>query len=87
MLGCTHFPALAPLFRRLLGRDVAVVDSASTTAMVLEDLLSLRNLRSEGGEARVRYLATDAPERFARVSRVFVPWIIEAAEVEAIDLG
>ncbi len=87
LLGCTHFPALAPLFRRLLGRDVAVVDSASTTAMVLEDLLSLRNLRSEGGEARVRYLATDAPERFARVSRVFVPWIIEETEVEAIDLG
>lgn len=87
LLGCTHFPALAPLFRRLLGDEVAVVDSASTTAMVLEDLLSLRNLRAAGGRAAVRYLVTDAPERFARVAKVFVPWDIREAEVEAIDLG
>lgn len=87
LLGCTHFPALAPLFRRLLGREVAVVDSATTTAMVLEDLLSLRHLRRTGAAGEVRYLATDAPERFARVSGVFVPWTIDEAEVETIDLG
>ena len=87
LLGCTHFPALAPLFRRLLGREVAVVDSASTTAMVLEDLLSLRHLQRSGTPGSVRYLATDAPERFARVSGVFVPWRIDAAEIETIDLG
>lgn len=88
LLGCTHFPALTPLFHRLLGPEVAVVDSASTTAMVLEDLLSLRRLLATGPSGgKIRYLATDAPERFARVSRVFVPWAIATAEVEAIDLG
>jgi glutamate racemase len=86
LLGCTHFPALAPLFQRLLP-EVAVVDSASTTAMVLEDLLSLRRLRTPGREpGAVRYLATDAPERFARVARVFVPWAIAEREIEGIDL-
>ncbi|TAN56020.1 MAG: glutamate racemase [Magnetospirillum sp.] len=86
LLGCTHFPALAPLFHRLLP-EVAVVDSASTTAMVLEDLLSLRRLGSPGGgRGAIRYLATDAPERFARVAQVFVPWTIKSSEIEAIDL-
>ena len=88
LLGCTHFPALTPLFHRLLGPGVAVVDSATTTAMVLEDLLALRRLRSpDGTPGTIRYLATDAPERFARVSRTFVPWIIEPFEIETIELG
>lgn len=88
LLGCTHFPALTPLFHRLLGPKVAVVDSATTTAMVLEDLLALRRLRRpDGAPGTIRYLATDAPERFARVSRTFVPWIIEPCEIETIELG
>ena len=87
LLGCTHFPALLPLFQRLLGANVAVVDSATTTAMVIEDLLSLRRLTApEGNQGSIRYLATDAPERFARVARVFVPWAIEPAQIESIDL-
>jgi glutamate racemase len=86
--GCTHFPALAPLFHRLLGPEVAIVDSASTTAMVVEDLLALRRLRDTSGRAGdIRLLVTDAPERFARVARVFVPWAIDAGSVEMIDLG
>ncbi len=88
LLGCTHFPPLAPLFARLLGPQVAVVDSATTTAMVIEDLLALRRLTNRSGRpGTIRYLATDDPERFARVSGVFVPWTLEAAEVETIDLG
>jgi glutamate racemase len=87
LLGCTHFPALAPLFARLLGPEVAVVDSASTTAMVIEDLLGLRRLKApKDRKGSVRYLATDAPGRFARVAKVFVPWDIAEDEIEAIDL-
>jgi len=86
--GCTHFPALAPLFHRVLGPEVAVVDSATTTAMVVEDLLALRRLRDRRDRAGdIRLLVTDAPDRFARVARVFVPWGIEAGAIETIDLG
>ncbi len=88
LLGCTHFPALVPLLRRLLGRDVVIVDSASTTARAVEDLLDNRGLaapRSLPGP--IRYLATDSPERFARVARVFVPWTIAPAEVGLAELG
>ncbi len=89
LLGCTHFPALVPLLRRVLGPGVVIVDSATTTARVVEDLLDNRRLATPhpGGRAPIRYLATDAPDRFARVSAVFVPWTITAAEVEIIELG
>jgi len=88
LLGATHFPALEPLLRRLLGPEIAIVDSATTTASAVEDLLVHRRLatgRAEPGQ--VRYMATDAPERFARVAGVFVPWTISPAQVELIDIG
>ncbi len=88
LLGCTHFPALLPLLRRVLGPRVAIVDSAATTARVVEDLLARHRLkRRRPGTEPMRYLATDAPERFARVARVFVPWPIGAAEVDLVDIG
>ena len=89
LLGCTHFPALTELLRRVAGAGAAIVDSATTTARAVEDLLDHRGLATtrEPGLARVRYLATDAPERFARVARVFVPWTIAADEIEVVELA
>ena len=89
LLGCTHFPALANLLRRVVGPVPAIVDSATTTARAVEDLLGHRGLATprDAARARVRYLATDAPDRFVRVARIFVPWTIAADEVEVIDLA
>lgn len=89
LLGCTHFPALSDLLRRVVGPETAMVDSATTTARAVEDLLEHRGLatKREPERARVRYLATDAPDRFARVARIFVPWTIATDEVEVVDLA
>lgn len=46
LLGCTHYPPLRPVFERLLGPAVHVVDSAFTTALALEDLLDALQARS-----------------------------------------
>jgi glutamate racemase len=88
LLGCTHFPVLVPLLRRILGPGVAIVDSASTTAVATEHLLAIRGLARRGPPpaAAVRYQATDSPARFARIAQVFVPWPITADEVESVDL-
>ncbi len=87
LLGATHFPALHPLLRRLLGPEVAIVDSATTTASAVEDLLAHRRLAAASPAGTVRYMATDAPDRFARVAQVFVPWHLTADQVELIDIG
>lgn len=87
LMGCTHFPALEPMFRRLLGPDVAIVDSATTTASAVEDLLVHRRLATTRKGGTVRYVVTDSPDRFARVARVFVPWPMTEADVELVDIG
>jgi glutamate racemase len=88
VLGCTHFPVLAPALRKVLGDGIAIVDSAATTATALTDVLQQHGLRrQEGGAGRVELLATDGPERFARVGAVFLGQPLAPEDVEIVDLA
>lgn len=52
LLGCTHYPYLAPVIADVMGSDVTLVSSAIETALVARDGLSdAALLRSPGGEA------------------------------------
>jgi len=46
LLGCTHYPLLAPIIEREGGHCVAVIDSASATASALANLLEINGLSS-----------------------------------------
>lgn len=46
LLGCTHYPLLAPIFRDIVGSDVAVIDTASATASALAHLLEMHDLNA-----------------------------------------
>src|SRR5512140_1266644 len=60
VLGCTHFPVLAPALRAMLGPRIAIVDSAETTAAALAEVLAGGGLHAAGGRpGRVSLLATD----------------------------
>ncbi|MBK7901652.1 MAG: glutamate racemase [Proteobacteria bacterium] len=88
VLGCTHFPVLAPALRKVLGPDVAIVDSAATTAAALAEVLAERGvLRHDQAAGSVALLATDGPERFARVGAVFLDRPLAPADVEIVDLA
>ena len=88
VLGCTHFPVLAPAIRQVLGAGVAIVDSAQTTAAALVRVLGDAGLRRPGSRtpARVVLLATDGAERFARVGGPFLGRALAAGDVEIVDL-
>jgi glutamate racemase len=89
LLGCTHFPVLAPALARVLGPGVAIVDSTVTTAATLDEALVARRLArtADAGAGQVRLLATDGAERFARVGAVFLGRPLETRDVEVVDLG
>lgn len=87
VLGCTHFPVLAGLIRRIAGTGLALVDSASTTAAVLAEKLGAAAANDSGGAAgSVRFLATDGAERFAHVGGRFLGTELDPAAVEIVDL-
>ncbi len=89
LLGCTHFPVLAAALGALVPPGVRLVDSAATTAQAVAALLAAGGCARRGrpGDvSRSRFLATDAPERFARVGSIFLGRPVAAGEVELIDV-
>ena len=86
LLGCTHFPALLAPIRRVAGTAITLVDSAETTAAATRALLQGSGLLAGPGIGTIRLLATDGPERFARVGSVFSGEPLDAAAVELVDL-
>ncbi len=86
VLGCTHFPALKTTIAKLVGPDIILVDSAVTTARAVEQRLAKRGLFSSNGGGAHKFLATDAPDRFARVGEIFLGSPIDPGSVELVDL-
>jgi glutamate racemase len=86
VLGCTHFPMLAGAIRSALGSSVRIVDSAATTAKSVREQLAVARLLGGTGRTMVRFLATDGPERFARVGTRFLGQTLAAEDVEMVDL-
>jgi glutamate racemase len=85
LLGCTHYPLLAPLIQAVVGDRVAVVDSATATASALAQLLGINGLDApDGGAAAHRQLTTGDPGRFREIAaRMFGD---EFPDVSSIDL-
>ncbi|XSG81625.1 MAG: glutamate racemase [Methyloligella sp. ZOD6] len=89
VLGCTHFPVLAKMLGEVAGRDVAIVDSARTTANAVAEALAELGLESSEAPApdkTAKIFATDSPERFARVGEIFLGRKLESKDIEQVDL-
>jgi glutamate racemase len=89
VLGCTHYPLIKPLLRRLVPERVAIVDSAESTASVVAEKLRLEPLATTAeaerrGLARLRFFATDSVEKFRRLGTRFLGQPI--ADVQHVDL-
>ena len=89
LLGCTHYPLIAPILRRVVPTHVKIVDSAESTAHVVRDLL--RRTALPGGVEeerrklpRVKFFATDSVEKFRRLGARFLGREIQ--DVEHVDL-
>ena len=69
LLGCTHYPLLRSAIERVAGRDVRVVDSATTTALAVREVLASHRLTRTGGHAEHRIFATGPAELFRAIAR------------------
>jgi glutamate racemase len=87
VLGCTHFPVLRDVIARTVGPDILLVDSADAVADAVVQLLLAAKLASEEPSTKAdEFLATDAPERFARVGEIFLGRTIAPEAVTLVDL-
>ena len=89
LLGCTHYPLLKPLLRRVVPPHVTIVDSAESTASSVSQKLNNQPLPrcpdpERRGTPRFKFFATDSVEKFRRLGAMFLGHPIE--EVRHIDL-
>ncbi|HKY49828.1 MAG TPA: glutamate racemase, partial [Candidatus Limnocylindria bacterium] len=84
LLGCTHYPLLREEFAKVAGPGVRVVDSATTTALAVREVLASHRLLNAGGTPSHQVFATGPVERFAEVARTIFGEELPAVEGAAI---
>jgi glutamate racemase len=100
LLGCTHYPLIKPLLRRLAPEHIAIVDSAESTAeevaRQLGRQLKVASSPSSPGERKaglssspspspsLKFFATDSAEKFRKMGTRFLGHPVE--DVVHVDL-
>ena len=95
VLGCTHYPLLKPLLRRVAPEHIAIVDSAESTAQDVARQLGRQlhfepkpastAMKSDGRAApRLKFFATDSAEKFRKMGTRFLGLRVE--DVVHVDL-
>lgn len=73
ILGCTHYPLLAPLLAEVAGPAVRLQDSATAVAARAGAILDRTGLRNaSAGPARYDFHVTDMPHRFEEIGSRFL---------------
>ena len=73
VLGCTHYPLLADVLQAEMGPGVRLIDSAEETARETAATLAAAGLLADdAASGTLRFVASDAPERFLGLARRFL---------------
>jgi glutamate racemase len=72
ILGCTHYPLIAPLLADQMGPGVALIDSGAEAARATAALLAARGQLSASRAPRHRFFLSDEPRNFQRVALAFL---------------
>ena len=86
ILGCTHYPLVAPMLQRMLGRDVVLVTSGTGVARSVERALASRGIENpREGEGDYRFRCTGDVAAFQALGTRFLQ--MPLGEVVHVELG
>lgn len=83
LLGCTHYPLLKPVLRRVVPEHVTLIDSAESTAHAVLSLIGQSNVAGRLSETRpsqkpkddpasIQFFVTDSAQKFQRLGKLFL---------------
>ncbi len=85
ILGCTHYPLVAPMLQRMLGRGVTLVTSGAGVARSVERALTARELLNpRSGEGSYGFRCTGEVGAFSALATRFLQ--MPVGEVQHVDL-
>jgi glutamate racemase len=85
ILGCTHYPLVAPMLQRILGRDVRLVSGGHAVAAAVQRTLVRQDLAREAdGEGTYRFLCTGDIASFRELGTRFLQ--MPLGDVERVEI-
>jgi glutamate racemase len=85
ILGCTHYPLVAPLLQRILGRDVRLVSGGHAVAAAVQRTLEGAGLaRASRGEGSYDFLCSGEVDAFREVGNRFLQ--MPLGRIERIEI-
>lgn len=86
ILGCTHYPLVAPMLQRMLGRDVSLVTAGHAIAAAIQRQLASRDeLTTDRIEGDYRFLVTGDVDSFVEAGTRFLQLPL-AGRAEKVEL-
>ena len=84
ILGCTHYPLVAPMLQRILGRDVRLVTAGHAVAATVQRTLKSRGLETgRSGEGTYSFLCTGDVDSFRELGTRFLQ--MPLGQVELVE--
>ncbi len=80
ILGCTHYPLLKPVIRKILGDKVKLIDSAKQVAIEVKKILSAEGALSNSRNGKHHFYVSDNPEWFTGLAKRFLGRPIRGAK-------
>lgn len=92
LLGCTHFPLLAPIIADVVGTDVTLIDAGQAAAVACaKRLAGTGSLNGSKQNGKHSFYVSDRPEDFTRVADMFlgckVDGDIHTLDIETVDVS
>lgn len=85
ILGCTHFPLLAPIIQKELGDNVTLIDSGEQTARHCAAELQKYNATAQHAVGNCRFFVSDNPDGFTDTAKIFLGRSVQD-KVEKVSL-
>lgn len=73
VLGCTHYPLLKPVLRKILPESTTLIDSGEATAFTVREYLETSGLKNPSTlKPNLQFYVSDIPHKFSEVGERFL---------------
>lgn len=86
ILGCTHFPILAPIIQKVAGENITLIDTGLEEAKYVKEVLEKEDIANDDNHiGRARYFVSDKTQNFCTVANILLGEEIDS-NCEFIDI-
>jgi glutamate racemase len=72
VMGCTHYPILEHVIKKVMGKDITIINTGRETAKEVKHTLETKTIINEAGKGGCEYFVTDSPDTFKEIGGRFL---------------